>query len=448
MDQRTANDLKESAASLTMHGFGRLLSTKSKAMRCIWLLLMLFFVSLVILTVMPTVRRYFKSPSLTKVETVRVSEMKMPAITVCGPTLSKYRVKQFAEKSNITLEKDKHGQISNLEEILSKYDSPAKLAYDTRTFIINPKSGLERLGIEYRGYCYKINSNGTFIQRTAGPDRSLEIVLFLNVSDGMSISSRQPGDSVEVIIQDHKQFPSVDSGTVLAPVGHLTQIEVKKTEIRRLKSPYPSKCTNGENMKLLFKGEYTINNCRLSCFLSKVVHKCKTIYHFYNLLLPKKMRKPPSSREDDFLCQNNIEKTLRSEEYASCGCRLPCNEIRFRKSASFSKWPSTQDIAWERVSLGFEIGLNKSNLTEKFVRDNFIAINVFFGDMEYQKITEIPMYTLDKLIGEIGGQMGIWVGASIFSLLELIYLFVLFVRFSWRKKRAFNLDKSSAVEEQ
>ena len=448
MDKRTEIDLKESAASLTMHGFGRLLISKSKAMRYIWLLLMLFFISLLVLSVVPTIRRYFKSPYLTNQETVRESQMKMPAITVCGPTLSKYRLKQSAEKSNITLKTDEYGQISNLKEILSKDDSPAKLAYDTSTFILKPKSGLERLAIAFRGYCYKINSNGTFIQRSAGPDNSLEIVLFLNVSDGLSIATRQPGDSVEVIIQDHKQFPSLDSGTVLAPVGHLTQIEIKKTEIRRLKVPYPSKCTNGQNMKLLFKGEYTISNCRLSCFLSKVVHKCKTIYHFYNLLLPKKMRKPPSSREGDFLCQGKIEETLRSENFASCGCRLPCNEIRFRKSASYSKWPSTRDLARQRVSLGLDMSLDERNLTEKFVRDNFIAINVFFGDMEYQKITEIPMYTLDKLIGEIGGQMGIWVGASIFSLLELIYLFVQFVRFSWRKKRATYLEKSGAVEEQ
>eukprot|EP00795_Rhopilema_esculentum_P011433 gene11433-21634_t len=175
---------------------------------------------------------------------------------------------------------------SEMELPLSKERNPkernpkeraSELAFDTSTFIIKPKSGLERLGIEYRGYCYKINSNGTFIQRTAGPETSLEIVLFLNVSDGMSISSRQPGDSVE----------------------------------------------------------------------------------------------------------GNIQETLRSENYASCGCRLPCNEIRFRKSASFSEWPSTRDLARQRVSLSLDMSLDESNLTEKFVRDNFIVINVFFGDMEY-----------------------------------------------------------------
>ncbi|XP_065070759.1 acid-sensing ion channel 1-like [Rhopilema esculentum] len=429
MDQRTANELKESAANLTMHGFGRLLSTKSKAMRCIWLLLMLFFVSLVILTVTPTVRRYFKSPSLTKVETVRVSEMKMPAITVCGPSFSKAKVTNFAKEKNLTVKYNRIGLIDNIDDILGRASSLEDLAFDNNTmFIINPDENdiaIERVLVANQGYCYKVNANGSFVQRSTDIEKFLFIGLFLNISDGVYLR-RSTTDSVEVNIQDHRQLPSRDSGTVLAPVGHLTSIEIKKTEIKRLKPPYPSKCTNGENLRLLFKGDYSISNCRLSCFLIQVSQKCSRIHFFDSILLPKAMRKPLARNESELSCTYSIHESLYNSNYASCNCELPCTETRYNKYSSSAKLTSS----------------------DPSIHKHIVAINVFFGGMEYEKITELKMYTTERFVGEIGGQMGIWIGASIFSLFELIYLFVQFAGVLCRKKRrkSSNLDKGMSKE--
>ena len=429
MDQRTEVDLKESAASLTMHGFGRLLSTKSKAMRCIWLLLMLFFISLVVLTVTPTIQSYFRSPSLTKEETVRVSEMKIPAITVCGPSLSKAKVTKWAEERNVTVEYDRFGLISNLGEILTRVSSLEDLASDDNSiFIIRPdehKTVIERVFVAYQGYCFKINANGTSKQRSVDPGFTFDIILFLNLSDGIYFY-RFPTDAVDVIIQDQREFPSLDSGTVLAPIGHRTSIEIKKTEIKRLKPPFPSKCTNGENMKLLFKGDYTVSNCRLSCFLSQVSQKCSHMPVFYSTLLPKAMRKPIPRNQSEASCFSTIMNNLHDSNYASCNCELPCTETKFLKHSSSAKLTSS----------------------DPSIHKHIVIISVFFGDLEYEKITELKMYTPERFVGEIGGQMGIWIGASIFSVLELIYLFVQFTGVLCRKKRrkSSNLENGIAKE--
>ena len=448
MDQRTEIDLKESAASVTMHGFGRLLSTKSKAMRCIWLLLMLFFISLLVLSVTPTVRRYFKSPSLTKEETVMVSELLFPSVTICGPSLCKEKVKKYAKEHNITLKVNRKGRIENIDEVLMHSPSLEPFAPNISGLIFG-KVAFERILVAYRGYCYKLNPNGTFIQNQAGPDFSLQVFIALDVSNSISLSTLHAGDSVEVIIQDHRQFPSLDTGTVLAPVGHLTQIEIHRTEIQRLKPPYPSKCTNGENMKLLFKGEYSISNCELSCFLRKVTQKCTHIIFLYNHLLPKKMKMPIAKTERENQCTDHVLKGLQKTLFASCNCGLPCRETKFRKYSSHSKWPSTEYIDQYKEMIGGLRSINGSKQTEDYIRNNLIAVNVFFGENQYKKVTEKPMYTADRFVAEIGGQMGIWLGASIFSLLELVYLLAQFVGVSWRRKKkvVVNLEKSCANEE-
>ncbi|XP_065070830.1 acid-sensing ion channel 4-A-like [Rhopilema esculentum] len=445
MDQRTEIDLKESAASLTMHGFGRLLSTKSKAMRCIWLLLMLFFVSLVILTVTPTVRGYFKSPSLTKQETVMVSKLLFPSVTICGPSLCKEKVKKYAKEHNITLKTNRNGRIENIHEVVMHSPSLEPFAPNISK-VISSNVAFEKILVAYRGYCYKLNPNGTFIQHQAGPDFSLQVFLDLDVSNSISLSTLHAGDSVEVIIQDHRQLPSLDTGTVLAPVGHLTQIEIHKTEIQRLKPPYPSKCTNGENMELLFKGEYTISNCELSCFLRKVAQKCTNIHFLYNYLLPKEMKMPIAKTVEERNCRNRILKDLQKTLFASCNCGLPCRETKFRKYSSQSKWPSTEYIDEYKEMVGRLRSINGSKETEDYIRNNLIAVNVFFGEKQYKKVTEMPMYTAERFVGEIGGQMGIWLGASIFSLLELVYLLAQFVGVSLRKKekKVTDLEESGA----
>ena len=448
MDQRTEIELKESAASVTMHGFGRLLSTKSKAMRCIWLLLMLFFVSLLVLSVVPTIRRYFKSPSLTKEETVMVSELLFPSVTICGPSLCKEKVKKYAKEHNITLKINQNGHIENIGDVVMNSPSLEPFAPNISGLIFG-KVAFERILVAYRGYCYKLNPNGTFIQNQAGPDFSLQVFIALDVSNSISLSTLHAGDSVEVIIQDHRQFPSLDTGTVLAPVGHFTQIEIHRTEIQRLKPPYPSKCTNGENMKLLFKGEYTISNCELSCFLRKVTQKCTHITFLYNHLLPKEMKMPIAKTERENQCTDRVLKDLQKTLFASCNCGLPCRETKFRKYSSHSKWPSTEYIDQYKEMIGGLRSINGSKQTEDYIRNNLIAVNVFFGENQYKKVTEKPMYTADRFVAEIGGQMGIWLGASIFSLLELVYLLAQFVGVSWRRKKRMvaDLEKSCAKEE-
>eukprot|EP00795_Rhopilema_esculentum_P011437 gene11437-21638_t len=277
-----------------------------------------FLLSLVILTVTPTVRRYLKSPSLTKEETVRVSEMKMPAITVCGTSFSKAKVTKFAKEKNLTVKYNWIGRIDNMEDILWKASSLEDIAYDNNTmFIINPDKhdiAIERVLVANQGYCYKT--------------------------------------------------PSMFS--------------------------------------------YKITN------------------NFDSILLPKAMRKRLARNESELSCTYSIYESLYNSNYASCNCELPCTETRYNKYSSSAKLTSS----------------------DPSIHKHIVAINVFFGGMEYEKITELKMYTTERFVGEIGGQMGIWIGASIFSLFELIYLFVQFAGVLCRKKRSkpSNLEKGMSKE--
>ena len=54
--------------------------------------------------------------------------------------------------------------------------------------------------------------------------------------------------------------------------------------------------------------------------------------------------------------------------------------------------------------------------------NNFLQVNLYFAEMSNEIIREIPEWTGTKVLSDIGGQMGIWLGASVFSVIELLIL--------------------------
>ncbi|CAB4004599.1 acid-sensing ion channel 1 isoform X2, partial [Paramuricea clavata] len=59
--------------------------------------------------------------------------------------------------------------------------------------------------------------------------------------------------------------------------------------------------------------------------------------------------------------------------------------------------------------------------------NNLLAIDIFYEDLNYNIIKQVPAYSLPNLLGEIGGLMGLFLGASILTLLEFFDLVILII---------------------
>ena len=67
------------------------------------------------------------------------------------------------------------------------------------------------------------------------------------------------------------------------------------------------------------------------------------------------------------------------------------------------------------------------NLTSyDFVTDNFVRVNVYLSDMEVEVQEQQPSYRLSNLFSDIGGTLGLWVGLSLLTVVELVQLVVKF----------------------
>ncbi|KAM9647771.1 acid-sensing ion channel 3 isoform 4-T4 [Morphnus guianensis] len=127
----------------------------------------------------------------------------------------------------------------------------------------------------------------------------------------------------------------------------------------------------------------------------------------------------------------------KDSEY--CACRTPCAMVRYGKELSMVKIPSKASARYLA---------KKFNKTEQYIADNVLVLDIFFEALNYEMIEQKKAYEVAGLLGEhlgglgggagggsppltlpscpgdIGGQMGLFIGASLLTILEIFdYLY-------------------------
>ena len=124
-----------------------------------------------------------------------------------------------------------------------------------------------------------------------------------------------------------------------------------------------------------------------------------------------------------------VDKNLLNKYFAEQHCPFPCEETRYDISwinlagdEKYCKISSKYFDIDERISCVNET----SNVnTTKFAK---LSLHLLFQHPEFFAIIEEKeLYTLQEMLGEIGGFLGLMIGASCMSLLELIIYLILSV---------------------
>ncbi|XP_059163592.1 amiloride-sensitive sodium channel subunit gamma-2-like [Physella acuta] len=63
-------------------------------------------------------------------------------------------------------------------------------------------------------------------------------------------------------------------------------------------------------------------------------------------------------------------------------------------------------------------------------RNNFIKLLIYYDDLNYETISEVPDYELFQLLSDVGGTIGLWIGLSLLSLFEVLQLLAEVVLFT------------------
>uniref|UniRef100_A0A673ADC7 Acid-sensing (proton-gated) ion channel 2 n=1 Tax=Sphaeramia orbicularis TaxID=375764 RepID=A0A673ADC7_9TELE len=260
------------------------------------------------------------------------------------------------------------------------------------------------------GKCYMFNAaeEGKTLRTTmkGGTGNGLEIMLDIQQDEYLPVWGDTEDTAFEagVRVQIHSQAepPFVhELGFGVAP-GFQTFVATQEQRLTYLPPPW-GECES-KALESGFFQVYSVTACRIDCETRYIVENCNCrMVH-----MPGDASYCTPEQYKD--CAEPALAKLSAVESSNCMCRTPCNMTRYNKELSMVKIPSKTSARYLQ---------KKFNKSEKYITDNILVLDVFFEALNYETIEQKKAYEVAGLLGDIGGQMGLFIGASILTILEL-----------------------------
>ncbi|GAA6067892.1 acid-sensing ion channel 1A, partial [Tachysurus ichikawai] len=212
---------------------------------------------------------------------------------------------------------------------------------------------------------------------------------------------------IKVQIHSQSEPPFIDQlGFGVAP-GFQTFVSCQEQRLVFLPPPWGTCKMNSLDSD--FFSAYSLSACRIDCETRYLVENCNC------RMVHMPGDAPYCSPELYKVCADSALAYLVEKDNEYCMCETPCNTTRYSKELSFVKIPSKASAKYLA---------KKFSKSEKYITDNILVLDVFFEALNYETIEQRKAYEVAGLLGDIGGQMGLFIGASILTILELFdYLY-------------------------
>ncbi|KAK6166856.1 hypothetical protein SNE40_023467 [Patella caerulea] len=252
------------------------------------------------------------------------------------------------------------------------------------------------------------------------------------------------GFGATLIISDSDAIPNIDNGIAVSSALE-TQVGLRLIHISRIGKPY-GECTELSEFKKKYNVTYERTTCQKFCEAKSVMDTCNCSSFFseeVNLKLGKQRTIPGVCRTATELeCLIGARKKFERGQ-TECQCGDPCTETIYEKFISSRAWPSDDyaklllDVLCEKTGTSACTTLY-NQYTASQLAQNFIKLNIYYEDLNYQNITEKEDYEDVQFISDIGGTIGLWIGLSILSIFEVLQFFGELIRYGGRCGRTQN----------
>ena len=406
--------------STTIHGLSPIYSASNAVLRIFWLLMFVSAFCLMSWQVATLVQKLRKNDIVTNVQSRYQSSLRYPAVTLCNVNgFQKSKTKDligFLPDNLNETEIYKYGQ-SGEEFLLKDAFSLCDIAGDTCQF---PRD-FKTFSTTRLGNCFTWKSNLT--QKQLGPEHGFSVVVNIDVAEYSEMSSHRFSTIGAMAVvhspEETLTYDGISNNAIYLSPGSLTNIQVKKQYTKRLPYPYPDKCFDkryfdqlfGFKLKKSFK--YSPQLCQTMCYYINT-YGCSYVPSYMQSTVTRLF----SPDEKKFIFNATAPDYCKQKE--KCTCPPPCNEEVYLLTVSSSPWPDPL-IADAVIS---EIKNSKyltrfHNWNETSVRANLLALRIYYNDFTVQTVEQSPAYNGNNFLSDLGGQLGLWIGASVYSGFEL-----------------------------
>ncbi|XP_071087492.1 acid-sensing ion channel 4-A-like [Haliotis cracherodii] len=414
----------------------------------LWILAMCSTSAFLVYNLVGEIGNYNSYPTVTKVTPKIQNSIEFPAVTICNRcTLNKSRLDVYPDMMNYFFNTSilRMKGISFSAPTSDVFQEPLSLEWWKNMSMEGSKMlsqcvfqgdifdcmTMFRPVHTKEGLCHTFNFNFSEMVKvwTAGEEANL--VLSFNINQNDYTFRKNMAAGIKVLLHDPRVHPDASSTVVMAAPGFSTFVAMQKFLYMYQPHPYTAfddmECVDTTSAQfvnpLKYYSYYTYNHCLMECVQMKAFSECGCIGPSDPQDGPRCSLAKQDSCYKPFVRSMSKDGTIVKE----CGCVSECTFDRYPAQVSSSSFPAN---IWDNTFLNITRARDKGSM-----KDNFLELRVFYDQMIVTSITQQPQYTVASLFSNVGGQMGLCLGASILTVMEITELLVFIILFLCDKCR-------------
>ncbi|KAE9555485.1 hypothetical protein FO519_001340 [Halicephalobus sp. NKZ332] len=238
----------------------------------------------------------------------------------------------------------------------------------------------------------------------------LRFQVFVNISDYLPTTESA---GVRLTVHSPKEQPFPDTLGYSAPTGFVSSFGIRLKRVNRLPTPYGDCAINAKDSEYIYRDkEYSTEGCQRSCIQRFLVRKCGCGDPRFPMY--RNFTNCPVDNSKMRACLRTELKNAALD--VNCVCKQPCAQEVYSVSYSCARWPASTS----------SLSDCDSNLTPgqclQFYREQGAFIEVYFEQLNYESLMESEAYGFPNLLSDFGGQLGLWMGVSVITIMEFLLL--------------------------
>ena len=289
------------------------------------------------------------------------------------------------------------------------------------------------------GNCYSFNSgfnstgHSVNIKKPniAGDGYGLSLEIYTNYYENLSYyNSFMGGRGLLIRIDNVSHSIDFAKDGILVTAGSLTNIALRREFKASLPQPY-SNCDfeldkstyfNSDLFKLIQISpiEYTQQFCLNQCLQQLLVRECNCVFSFFKSVFNASSCSATSvycaikAYSSIFIAKDYVKTTCLPQ------CPLECSSTKYLYTLSSYDLVGNSYVDDIEMNGNLSLDFVTRELTPKTSRQSVARLSIFYDSLSYTTLEESPQLDFVTLIANIGGNLGLFLGMSLYSIGEFI----------------------------
>ncbi|KAH8292921.1 hypothetical protein KR044_008658 [Drosophila immigrans] len=269
-----------------------------------------------------------------------------------------------------------------------------------------------------RGYAAKLPE--FYYPRTSGGTGSrMGLTVVLNASTSEYYCTKSMSNGFKVLVHNPAELPKVSNYGFIVTSGREARIPIEPVyedatpSIRSIKKSV-RRCLFSDENDLSYYRTYSRKNCELECEAKLLLRDCSCVLYY----LP---RIDPAARicgPNDNNCTNRVQTEIESSKTElSCeNCWPGCFELTYRTTLSTS-----MIVSGPSYQSGEDLPEDLFSTSNGSANNDLSVLHFYYLTNNIRSTTKSEMFGFTEFLSNTGGLLGLFMGFSIFSVIEILY---------------------------